>query len=50
MTVWSNLKNLHIRGNFKFKDEPDDLLSQEDLPRYKLYHQEDIYDMLFDLL
>jgi hypothetical protein len=21
-TVWNNLKNLNVRGNFKFKDEP----------------------------
>lgn len=25
-TVWNNLKNLHVRGNFKFKDEAEDIL------------------------
>lgn len=49
-TVWSNLKNLHVRGNFKFKDEPLEVLAQEDLPRFKLYNNEEIYDMLFNLL
>jgi len=49
-TVWSNLKNLHVRGNFKFKDEPEEILSRDDLPRYKLYNNEEFYDILFSLL
>jgi hypothetical protein len=39
-TVWSNLTNLNVKGNFKFKDEPEDVLAQEDLPRFKLYNME----------
>ncbi len=27
-TVWTNLKNLNVKGNFKFKDEPEELLAQ----------------------
>ena len=28
-TVWSNLRNLNVKGNFKFKDEPEELLPKE---------------------
>lgn len=49
-TVWSNLKNLDVKGNFKFKNEPEELLPQSELPRFKLYNNEEFYDIMFDLL
>ena len=36
-TVWSNLKSFNVKGNFKFKDEPEIKIDQQQLPRLKLY-------------
>ncbi len=27
-TVWNNLKNLGVKGNFKLKDEPEEILAK----------------------
>lgn len=49
-TVWSNLKSFGVRGDFRFNDEPEELIEISKYPRNIIAEYPKVYDMLLDLL
>lgn len=51
VTVWSNLRSFGVRGNFRFKDEPEEEFNGvEKFPRVILSESDEFYKILFELL
>lgn len=49
-TVWSNLRSFDVKGDFRFSNEPEELVEVTKFPRNIIAEYPNVYDILFDLL